>query len=68
MSVGFLLTMSPAGGVDYLNTNLPHYLDMSREELCEENFASAIAQVYLEFSETGTKTWFRKTVEWLSHN
>lgn len=33
MPVGFLLTMSPAAGVDYLNTNLAHYLDMSREEL-----------------------------------
>lgn len=56
--------MSPAAGVDYLNTNLPHFLDMSRKELCQETFASATAQVFLEFSETGTQTWFRKTVEW----
>ena len=56
--------MSPAAGVDYLNTNLPHYLRMSQEELFQENFATAIAQVYLEFDETGTNTWFRKNVEW----
>ncbi|KAB5566742.1 hypothetical protein GE09DRAFT_745718 [Coniochaeta sp. 2T2.1] len=63
-SDGFLLTMSPAAGVDYLNANLPLYLDMSPEELCQESFASATAQIFLEFSETGTRTWFRKTVEW----
>lgn len=56
--------MSPAGGVDYLNTNLPDYLNMSRDELREETFASATAQIFLEFSETGTQTWFRKNVEW----
>lgn len=61
---GFLLTMSPAGGVDYLNANMPHYLQMSREELSRENFASALAQIYHEFAETGTQTWFRKDVEW----
>jgi len=56
--------MTPAAGVDYLNTNMPHYLQMSQEELASENFASAVAQVWLEFSETGTDTWFRKNVEW----
>lgn len=64
MWTGFLLTMSPAAGVDYLNTNLPHYLLRSREELFHDNFASAIAQVYSEFAETGTDTWHRKNVEW----
>ncbi|KAI0875958.1 hypothetical protein GGS24DRAFT_488982 [Hypoxylon argillaceum] len=61
---GYLLTMSSAAGVDYLNSNLPYYLQMSQHELHQENFASAIAQVYREFSETGTSTWHRKTVEW----
>lgn len=61
---GFLLTMSPAAGVDYLNLNLPHYLELSQNDVTEENFASAIAQVFLEFSETGTDTWFRKNTEW----
>jgi hypothetical protein len=56
--------MSPAAGVDYLNTNLPHYLRMSQEELFQDNFATAIAQVYLEFDERGTNTWFRRNVEW----
>ncbi|KAG6359164.1 hypothetical protein INS49_012684 [Diaporthe citri] len=63
-SDGFLLTMSPAAGVNYLNTNLPYYLNMSREELAESNFASVFAQVFKEFSETGTETWYRKDVEW----
>ncbi|RKU47951.1 hypothetical protein DL546_001810 [Coniochaeta pulveracea] len=61
---GFLLTMSPAAGVDYLNNNFPQYLQMSREELCQEHIASALAQVFLEFSGTGTRSWYRKTVEW----
>src|SRR6187551_1240546 len=56
--------MSPAAGVDYLNTNLSHYLAMSRDDLCQEHFASAVAQVFLEFSESGTRTWYRKNVEW----
>jgi hypothetical protein len=56
--------MSPASGVDYINANLPQYLEMSRDSLCQEHFASATAQIYNEFSETGTKTWARKNVEW----
>lgn len=56
--------MSPAAGVDYLNLNLPHYLELSREDLSRDNFASATAQVFREFSKTGTQTWFRKNVEW----
>lgn len=61
---GFLLTMSPAAGVDYLNLNLPYYLELSRSDLTEENFASATAQIFREFSETGTDTWYRKNTEW----
>lgn len=61
---GFLLTMSPAAGVDYLNSNLQYYLQISQEELAQDNFASAIAQVWREFSETGTQTWYRQDVEW----
>ncbi|KXT17013.1 hypothetical protein AC579_7416 [Pseudocercospora musae] len=61
---GFLLTMSPAAGVDYLNANLPHYLEKSREDLLHDNFAKAIAEIYMEFSESGTNTWYRETVEW----
>lgn len=37
---------------------------MCRDELFQENLASAITQIYLEFADTGTKTWFRKNVEW----
>jgi len=61
---GFLLTMSPAAGVDYLNLNLPYYLELSRSDLAEENFASATAQIFREFSETGTDIWYRKNTEW----
>lgn len=56
--------MSPAAGVNYLNTNLPYYLNMSREQLAETNFASVVAQVFKEFSETGTDSWYRNDVEW----
>tara|TARA_R110002003_G_scaffold589_12_gene20656 strand:+ start:17015 stop:17308 length:294 start_codon:yes stop_codon:yes gene_type:complete len=56
--------MSPAAGVDYLNMNMQHYLHMKPDELHRDNFASAVAQIYREFSESGTSLWFRKTVEW----
>lgn len=56
--------MSPAAGVDYLNLNLPYYLELSRSDLAEENFASATAQIFREFSETGTDIWYRKNTEW----
>ncbi|GAB1313473.1 hypothetical protein MFIFM68171_03683 [Madurella fahalii] len=54
MKAGFLLTMSPAAGVDYLNTNMPYYLQLLRDNLSNDNFASATAQIYREFSESGT--------------
>lgn len=63
-NAGFVLTMSSAAGVDYLNTNLPYYLEKSQDALFQDNFASAIAQIYMEFSSSGTDTWYRKTVEW----
>jgi len=56
--------MSPAAGVDYLNSNLPQYLELSPEDLSLDNFASATAQIFREFSESGTRTWYRKNVEW----
>lgn len=56
--------MSPTAGVDYLNTNLRHYLQMSRPSLQHDNFATATAQIFREFSESGTDTWYRKNVEW----
>ncbi|KAH5379501.1 hypothetical protein HBI49_018820 [Parastagonospora nodorum] len=61
---GFLLTMSPAAGVDYLNANMQHYLHTPPEELKEDNFASCVSHIYREFSETGTDTWRRKNAEW----
>ena len=56
--------MSPVTGVDYLNTNTQHYLQMPTALLQHDNFASAAAQIYREFSEWGTDTWFRKDTEW----
>ncbi|KAE8864905.1 hypothetical protein PTNB73_05793 [Pyrenophora teres f. teres] len=64
ITIGFLLTMSPTAGVDYLNTNTRHYLHMPKPLLQHDSFASATAQIYREFSETGTSTWRRKNVEW----
>jgi hypothetical protein len=61
---GFLLTMSPAAGVDYLNLNLPYYLELSQNDLAKEKFASATAQIFRQFSETGTDTWYMKNTEW----
>lgn len=56
--------MSPVAGVYYLNLNLPFYLELSQNDVAEENFASATAQIFREFSETGTDTSYRKNTEW----
>ncbi|KAH7405931.1 hypothetical protein DE146DRAFT_630628 [Phaeosphaeria sp. MPI-PUGE-AT-0046c] len=61
---GCLLAMSPAAGVDYLHTKLQNYLQSPPEEFNIDNFASGIAEIFREFSETGTDTWHRKNVEW----
>jgi hypothetical protein len=56
--------MSPAAGVDYLNANLPYYLELSRNDLSQDNFACTTAEIFREFAETGTRTWAKASVEW----
>ena len=44
---------------------MPQHLSNSTRCLFDNEEASAIAHVFKQFEGTGTKTWHRKTVEWL---
>lgn len=61
---GFLLTTSAPAGVAYLNLNLSHYLEAPAADLAEDSFASVTAEIFEEFSTTGTDKWHRKNMEW----
>jgi hypothetical protein len=63
-SDGFLLTFQPMPGVDYLGQNFPDWIDPSNDILNDPD-ASAIAHTAHTFLKGGTRTWHRKTVEWL---
>ena len=62
---GYLLTLCPAVGIDYLDKDMPEYLSNSSRCFFDNGQASALAHVFQEFQTTGTSTWHRKTVEWL---
>jgi hypothetical protein len=63
--IGFLLTQSPSNGIDFLNKNFAQYLSEPADLHVGNSDASAVAQVFRQFAETGTSTWPRRTVEWL---
>jgi hypothetical protein len=63
-TLGVVMTMSPAGGVGYINRNFSQYLNLPGTELNCTGHASPIAQIFEEFAQTGTNTWYRATVEW----
>ncbi|KAL8766626.1 MAG: hypothetical protein Q9209_006643 [Squamulea sp. 1 TL-2023] len=62
---GFLLTLSGMQGVNYLDRNFKRHLAEPRGAIFDNDVASAIAFVRQQFSETGTQTWHRSSVEWL---
>ncbi|PGH03793.1 hypothetical protein AJ79_07269 [Helicocarpus griseus UAMH5409] len=64
-SDGFLLTMSAAKGVNYLDARLQEYIRQSSDEILLNSGASAVGQVLKEFISTGTSTWEKPTAEWL---
>ena len=63
-SDGFLLSLSPMAGVNYLDKNFNRHLSEPIDALFENDDASAVGHVFQAFADQGTNTWHRKTVEW----
>ena len=63
-SDGFLLSLSPMAGINYLDKNFKRHLSEPLDALFDNDDASAVGHVFQAFAEQGTKTWHRKTVEW----
>lgn len=61
---GFLLTLSPMAGVNYLDKNLAAYLQDPVDAMFDNDNASAIGHVFQAFAGQGTSTWHRRTIEW----
>lgn len=61
---GYLLTLSPMAGVNYLDKNLLKHLSEPIDAMFDNDTASAVGHVFKAFSERGTSTWHRKTTEW----
>ncbi|KAL8823570.1 MAG: hypothetical protein Q9191_005733, partial [Dirinaria sp. TL-2023a] len=61
---GFLLTLSPMAGVNYLDKNLSQYLSEPLDAMFDNDDASAVGHVFQAFAEKGTRTWHRRTTEW----
>lgn len=62
---GFLLTISPMRGVNYLDRNFRRHMEEPRDAIFENDVASAIAFVRRQFRGSGTQKWHQVTVEWL---
>lgn len=62
--VGYLLTLSPMAGVNYLDKNLAQHLSDPIELIFDNDNASAVGHVFQAFAEQGTTSWHRCTVEW----
>jgi hypothetical protein len=63
-SDGFLLTMAPAPGLDYLDVDLQEHLDRPRAAFFDNEHASVIGLMFELFAKSGTSTWHKKSVDW----
>ena len=63
-SDGFLLSLSPMAGVNYLDKDFDRHLSEPMDALFDNDASSAVGHVFQAFADQGTKTWHRKTVEW----
>ena len=63
-SDGFLLSLSPMAGINYLDKNFNKHLSEPIDALFDNDDASAVGHVFQAFADQGTNTWHRKTVEW----
>lgn len=61
---GFLLTLSPMYGVNYLDKHLSKYLTEPLDAMYGNDDASAVGHVFQAFAENGTATWHRRSTEW----
>lgn len=61
---GILLTLSSMRGVNYLDKELSNHLQEPSECLFGNPDASALGQIWKAFSSSGTKGWYKATVEW----
>ena len=61
---GFLLTLSPMAGVNYLDKNFGAYLADPIDAMFDNDDASAVGHSFQAFASSGTTTWYRKSVEW----
>ena len=62
-SDGFLLTLSPMAGVNYLDKNFDRHLAEPIDAMFDNDDASAVGHVYQAFASQGTASWHRRTVE-----
>lgn len=51
-------------GVNYLDRKLATHLEEPVDAIFDNDNASAVGHVYQAFSEQGTSTWHRRTMEW----
>ncbi|KAL8839581.1 MAG: hypothetical protein Q9170_001685 [Blastenia crenularia] len=63
-SDGILLTLSPMGGVNYLDKKLSQHLAEPINAIFDNDNACAPGYVFSAFADQGTSTWHRRTVEW----
>ena len=63
-SDGFLLTLSPMMGCNYVDKNLDRHLSEPLDTVFYNDNASAVGHVFQAFAEHGSSTWHRRTVEW----
>lgn len=63
-NLGFLLTLSPMAGVNYLDKNMSLYLAEPTNGMFDNDDASAVGHIYHKFADQGTSTWHRRTTEW----
>ena len=61
---GFLLTLSPMAGVNYLDKHLNRHMSEPPDTVFYNDDASAVGHVYQAFADQGSATWHRRTVEW----
>jgi hypothetical protein len=57
LEAGFLLTMAPAHGIDFIDRNLDKHLNIPREAFFEHEDISAIGLLLKLFSDKGTSSW-----------
>ncbi len=63
-SDGFLLTLSPMAGVNYLDKNFSKHIAEPIDAMWDNENASAIGHVFRAFADQGSSTWHRRTIEW----